>query len=298
MTILILGGTDDDHAVHMLTHLQERGVDALLLDSRSFPTALSIAFDPEDGSGAFGMPDRRVPFEQVRSVYWRLYDEVRPPALPDPEQHYIAQNDARGLFESMLIHLPARWVNGWSAFRLHQTKPVQLAIVARLGASIPATIIANDAEAVARFASDHPRAIFKPFQVGAHARRVTQDHLSPHNLERLRIAPVTIQEEILGTNIRVFVAGERVMACEIETEHIDFRDDENPTVRVHSLPADVERMSVAIAGALDLRWTGIDFRRTPEARYVFLEANPSPMFMRFEMDTGLPLTDSLAALLL
>ena len=150
----------------------------------------------------------------------------------------------------------------------------------------------------ARFASDHPRSIFKPVHVGAHARRVTKEHLVANNLERLRIAPVTIQEEIPGTNIRVFVAGERVMSCEIETEHIDFRDDENPVVRVHSLPADVERMSVAIARALDLRWTGIDFRLTPGGRYVFLEANPSPMFMRFEMDTGLPLTDCLAGLLI
>ena len=44
--------------------------------------------------------------------------------------------------------------------------------------------------------------------------------------------------------------------------------------------------------------TGMDFRLTPEGHYVFLEANPSPMFMGFEARTKQPLTDSLAALLM
>ena len=43
---------------------------------------------------------------------------------------------------------------------------------------------------------------------------------------------------------------------------------------------------------------GIDLRLTPEGRYVFLEANPSPMFLGFEARAGLPLTDALVALLL
>ena len=51
------------------------------------------------------------------------------------------------------------------------------------------------------------------------------------------------------------------------------------------------------ARALDLLWTGIDLRLTPEGRYVFLEANPSPMFLGFESRSGLPLTDALADLL-
>jgi glutathione synthase/RimK-type ligase-like ATP-grasp enzyme len=43
---------------------------------------------------------------------------------------------------------------------------------------------------------------------------------------------------------------------------------------------------------------GIDFRLTPTGTYVFLEANPSPMFKGFEKYTGLPLTEALSSLLL
>lgn len=63
------------------------------------------------------------------------------------------------------------------------------------------------------------------------------------------------------------------------------------------LPPEVRSQCVEIAKTLDLRWTGIDFRRTRQGQYVFLEANPSPMFLGFEERTGLPLTESLAAVL-
>ena len=76
-------------------------------------------------------------------MYWRNYSGVQSSDLPDDDQAYVADNDSRGLFESMLIWLPARWVNGWDAIQLHQTKPVQLAMVARLGIPIPRSIVTN-----------------------------------------------------------------------------------------------------------------------------------------------------------
>ncbi|MBY0525690.1 MAG: hypothetical protein K2R98_19955 [Gemmataceae bacterium] len=298
MTVLILGGNDDAHAVHMLTHLQKRGVDVELLDSRWFPTALRLAYDPQGDSCKIQFPTgRAIQWRQVHSVYWRCYNSVQSLPLPDPEQAYIANNDARGLFESLLIRMPTRWVNSWRAFQLHQTKPVQLAMIAALGVPIPASVLANDAASVREFFEKHPRSIFKPVQGGAHARRVTPAHLTDANLQNLNVAPVTLQEEVPGSNIRVFVAGQRVLACELLTEQLDYRDDSDPRIVAHPLPPEWEDRCRTIAQALDLLWTGIDLRRTPEGKYVFLEANPSPMFMGFESRCGLPLTESLTALL-
>jgi glutathione synthase/RimK-type ligase-like ATP-grasp enzyme len=298
MTVIILGGLDDAHACHMLEQLRARGADVELLDSRWFPAALQVSYDPATGAGTLRLPaGRRLTFDQVGSVYWRCYNNVQGPELLDPEQAFIAANDARGLFESVLIRLPARWVNGWRAYQLHQTKPVQLALVAALGIAVPATLLGNDPEAVRAFAARHPRCIFKPVQGGAHTLRLTPDHLTDDRINNLSYAPVTIQEEIPGTNIRVFVAGARVLACEVRTTELDFRADEEPHITAHPLPADVADSCLRAARALDLLWTGIDLRLTPEGRYVFLEANPSPMFMGFEARSGLPLTESLAKLL-
>jgi glutathione synthase/RimK-type ligase-like ATP-grasp enzyme len=114
----------------------------------------------------------------------------------------------------------------------------------------------------------------------------------------MRLAPVSIQEEIAGTDIRAFVAGDRVLACEISTSAIDFRNDAAQRIVPHRLSPDQEATCRAIARMLQLVWTGIDFRLAPNGEYVFLEANPSPMFLDFEERSGLPLTESLAALLL
>ncbi|MGL4550322.1 MAG: RimK-like protein [Gemmataceae bacterium] len=298
MAVLILGGHDDHHAVSVLEALDARGHDAELIDSRWFPSDLRVSFDPAAGGWHLGLPTgRTLGPGDVTAVYWRCYNGVGEPDLPDPEQGYIAANDARGLFESMLIQLPARWVNGWDGFRLHQTKPVPLAIVASLGVPTPATLLSNDPAAVRGFAAAHPASIFKPVQGGAHTRRVTPQHLSDANLRNLAIAPVTLQEEVPGTDVRAFVAGERVLACEVRTDAIDFRDAADAPVVAHELPAAVAEQSRRVARALHLLWTGIDYRRTPDGRYVFLEANPSPMFLGFEARCGLPLLDALIGLL-
>jgi glutathione synthase/RimK-type ligase-like ATP-grasp enzyme len=299
MTVLILGSEDDEHATYMHGELARRGADAVLIDGALFPQAVTIAFDPGDGSGEIGLPGgRTVSFESVTSVYWRSYDGIGAADLPDHDQRDVAYNDSRGLFESMLIHLPARWVNSWDAVQLHQTKPVQLAMVARLGVPIPRSIITNAPQPLLRFANSNPRAIFKPVQGGAHTRRLTADLLTAANLENLKIAPVSIQEEIAGTNVRAFVIGDRVLGCEIPTTAVDFRDDDAQRVIPHRLSAEQQETCRVIARTLGLVWTGIDFRLTPDGRYVFLEANPSPMFLGFEELSGLPLTDALASLLL
>ncbi len=299
MTILILSDSDDDHARHMLRHLESRGADCAILDSLEFPARTRISFDPTGETGTIVLPEREpIPLNEIRSVYWRRYGDVGSPPLPDEEQAFIAYNDARSLFESLLISLPARWVNSWNAYQLHQTKPVQLAMVAAIGIPIPATLLSNDPQQVRDFATTDRRWIYKPVQGGAHTRRLRPEQLTDDHLRHLELAPITLQEEVPGTNIRAFVAGERVLACEIRSEAVDFRDDPDPRITIHKLPAETERNCRRIAETLGLVWTGIDLRRTPEGRYLFLEANPSPMFLGFEEATGLPLTAALGNLLL
>lgn len=296
--ILILAGAEEPHAEHVAEALAERGVEAVRIDSQWFPERLTLAMDPAARSGEIGLPEgRRVAWDQIEAVYWRSYGGVAESPLPDPEQAFLATNDARGLFESWLLELPCRWVNGLRAFRLHQTKPAQLAIVSRLGVPIPRTLLTNDPAAVREFAAAGGGLLFKPVQGGAHTEPLTTEHLTEANLANLRYAPVTIQEEIQGTNIRVFVAGERTLACEVATEAVDFRDDAYADLRPVELPADIADQALRVAGALDLLWTGIDYRRRPGGEYVFLEANPSPMFIGFEEATGLPLTEALCDLL-
>jgi len=299
MTILVLGSEQDEHATWMLGHLAERGADVELLDSRWFPGQAQLSFNPAKRSGGLRLPSgRHLDWRNIRSVYWRNYSGVSGSELPHAEQAEIAHNDSRGLFETLLLELDARWVNSFAAYRLHQTKPVQLARVAALGIPIPDTCLGNDPDQVRAFVAAHDACVFKPVQGGAHTQMVAPELLEEATLSRLAIAPVTIQERVAGTDVRVFVAGERVLACQIETAAVDFRDDPQAVIARCELPQHVEEQARNIARCLELLWTGIDFRRTAAGKFVFLEANPSPMFIGFEQRTGLPLTESLGELLM
>jgi len=297
MTILILGDESDEHARHVFTTLETRGASVEFLSTADFPDRMQLAFNPQ-APGYLVLPSgRRIETTEIHSVYWRSYSSAQTPSLPDATQSFIAANDARSLLESFVQHIPARWVNGWAGYQMHQTKPLALSRAAAAGAAIPDTIITNDPDAVRHFAATHKRCIFKPVQGGAHTQLLLPGHLSEEHLRHLAISPVTIQQQIQGADIRVFVAGQQVHACQVQTTAVDFRDDPAAPVTPHQLPADIAALSRRVAAALHLTWAGIDFRLTPGGEYLFLEANPSPMFLGFESRTGLPLTAALIQLL-
>ncbi len=298
--IVVLGREDDEHAVHVLEAVRERGEETELLDSRWFPGRVGISWEIGSGRRDLVFPSgKRVRWDGVKSVYWRSYDGVMPPAEVE-DRAEVAYHDSRSLWESFLLGCPARWVNGWEGYEVHRRKPLALEKVAGMalpeGLRVPRTWVGNvpgDALGIGGSGG----MVFKPVQGGAHTRRVTEAHLSEENLGRLRLSPVTFQEEVEGTDVRVFVAGERVMACEVRSGCLDFRDDADPEIVEVGLPGTVSDGCRRIAGELGLVWAGIDLRRTERGEYFYFEANPSPMFLGFERRCGLPLAAALVDLL-
>jgi len=300
--VLILAEPDDEHALHIGGRLTDAGHRTRVLNTADFPSDLSLSYRPETNWAQIEFPGSdTLDWSEVHSVYWRQYAGVGPSVLPDAEQAFIAENDSRSLVESMLGSLPGRWINSYRAWCLHQVKPAQLARVCGLGLApalkVPHTLLTNSPGELKDFVDSVGRCIFKPVQGGAHTRVLTPDHLSDENLENLRHAPVTVQQYVEGVDIRVFIAGEKVMACRLDTDALDFREDPNVRIDPHALSEEVSDACRRIARALHLLWTGIDLRLTADGQYFFFEANPSPMFLGFESRCGLPLTDALVDLL-
>ncbi|MEL6326835.1 MAG: hypothetical protein AAFQ61_08020, partial [Cyanobacteria bacterium J06626_23] len=113
----------------------------------------------------------------------------------------------------------------------------------------------------------------------------------------LRLSPIALQEYIPGTNLRVYVIGNALYAAEIRSTAIDFRADQKAPILPIEIPDDIQQQCHQIAQALGLIWTAIDWRLTPDGQFVFLEANPSPMFIHFERQTQYPITQALIDLL-
>ncbi|MBN3945373.1 MAG: hypothetical protein HWQ38_02310 [Nostoc sp. NMS7] len=300
MNILILGNSQDAHALAMQQALTKAGATADYFDTYSFPTQLKISWKPKTQIGSLILPQGgKLEIGEIHSVFWRSFSGVYVPVLNNSQQQDIAINDSMSTLRSFMQACQGRWVNSWQAYQLHKEKPIQLSMVNNIGVSIPQTLVSNDPEQIIHFTDSLDKAIFKPVYGGTYTKLVTAEHLDPKRLSlALRISPVKIQEYIPGTNIRSYVIGESIYAAEIRTSQLDFRLDEKSELIPLKLPSSIQKQCLDIAKVLMLEWTAIDWRLKPSGEYVFLEANPSPMFLHFEEKTGFPITQQLVRLLM
>ncbi len=299
MKILVMGHAKDEHANHMYMALKVAGADPYLLDTSLFPMKTRISWFPERSNGKLLLPNgQELAFNEIHSVYWRTINKVKI-AKVDHEQGYLATRDAMSTLRTFLNGTSAKWVNSWKAYQYHKEKPLQLAHAASIGALIPRSVITNSADDVIEFVKSVDKAIYKPVYGGAHTDYVTEELLDKERLESaLSVSPVTLQEYIAGTNIRTYVIGEKTFTAEIASGSVDFREDSNAQLQPLELPGELSQLSVRIAKAFGLNWTAIDWRRNEQGEYYFLEANPSPMFIHFEKQTGYPITDEMVKLLM
>ena len=109
--------------------------------------------------------------------------------------------------------------------------------------------------------------------------------------------PVTFQKYIGGVNVRSYVLGQDVLSVQIDSDELDYRNDDKASVSITIVPNEVQQLAIAICQALGMHWCAIDWRKSAKGKYFFLEANPSPYFLKVEQDTGLDITGRLVELL-
>lgn len=298
--ILILGHPTEGHVVHMQAALQQEGVQVRCLETHQFPTQLRLSWQADKQQGSIAWADgEEWMLHEIHRVFWRQIAGVVIPNLDDQHQQWVAYNDSMSLLRSLMQAQPRQWINSWEAYQFHKEKPLQLSTVQQLGVNIPKTLVSNDPNQVTAFVHALDKVIYKPVYGGAHTQLVTEAHLEPQRLQlALSLSPATFQEYIPGTNVRTYVIGETVFSAEIRSSTLDFREDASAELLPISLPDAVRQQSLEITQALKLQWTAIDWRLSASGDYVFLEANPSPMFIYFEQQTGYPITSTLVQLLL
>lgn len=298
-TILILGASNDYHAHYMVNACRKRNVKVALFDSSKYPQQHKIGWHPQHNKGIIELATQQLDFDDIHSVFWSSLSQCNTCTDLNTGQSQIALNDATSVLRTFLEEPSIRWVNSWYAFQSHKVKPRQLAMAADCGALIPESYIGNQATAIIDLVVRHRKAIYKPVYGGAYCALVTPDLLDKTHLERvLALAPVTIQEYIAGSNIRTFVIGDTVFSAKIDSNMVDFRDDATAKPVPIETPTQIQSLARLLNRKFNMAWTAIDWRRSEQGAYYFLEANPSPMFIHFEQQTGYPITDLLVDLLI
>ena len=295
---IILGAQNDFHAQYMLKACIEHGINTYLFDTSTFPQSCSISWEPKNQSGSLNLATGAIAFEDIYSVFWSTIGFRNTDLTHQEFNGAIALNDATSVLKTLFLEHRIKWCNSWQSMQFHKVKPRQLALAKDLGVSIPPTYIGNDKTDLKDFVAQHQDTIYKPVYGGAHCAKVSKAQLNERHLNKvLKTSPVTIQKYIRGCDIRTYVIADKVFSARVESEALDYRGDQNARLIPVELPEKLTLLAKKLTKAFGMFWTAIDWRCTPDQQFFFLEANPSPMFIHFEQQTGFPITANLLSLL-
>ena len=109
--------------------------------------------------------------------------------------------------------------------------------------------------------------------------------------------PLVFQEFIQGTNIRTFVIGDKVFTARNSSDLPDFRLDKEMTYTPIDLSDEQNQHCLDITRTLGYAYTAIDWIERDDQLY-YLEANYAPIYGFYENQTGYPISQSIAELLI
>lgn len=302
--VVIVSTSADVHARAVQREVERRGGACVILSNEGFPAecTLSYGFDGQAEHSRLGP----VALSGGGHAVWLR--RFRPYTLDDKlhgEYREYARGATDAAFEGVLCGNARLTVNSPSRNRLVDHKPFQLQLARRCGLVVPRTLITNDPKEARGFVVEHGRAVTK--SIASWRFRLIESRLLEASdlpdLSSIELCPVLLQEYVDGaTEYRVTVVGTRVFAAKVDLSDapypVDARLHFSRTAEAAELPAGVEegllrfhREAGLIYGAYDLR---CDRNGVPH----FLEVNPDGQYLFIEIETGLPISEALAALLL
>ena len=306
-TVLVVAPAADSHTRAVLAELHRRSVRAASIDTARFPErdALILRLDGDARWRGTLRSGTALDPEQVRAVWWRrpepylLHDSLRGRRR---DGAFCAAHDALGAFWSAL---DAHWVNDPPREEAAEHKPRQLALAARLGLAVPETLVTNDPAAARAFVAARPdgETIHKNVTSAPSLLRHTAIARARDRalFASVRHLPLTFQERVRGTDLRVTVVGDDLFAAEIDpgtADPIDVRATlPRARMRPVRLPPGVASRLHRFVRELGLVYATLDLRRRRDGAHVFLEVNPSGEWRYVERRTGQPITAAMANVL-
>ncbi|MBY5720605.1 hypothetical protein HFO33_29120 [Rhizobium leguminosarum] len=304
--VLILGIPDEAPVARAIAAAEADGIDHIVFDQRDHLAAnLMLTLDPIAGwRGTLSHPKGTVDLASVSGVYVRLMDERFLPDIVDlPADAPKRLRSARfhALLHDWLNVAPIRIASRPRSMLSNMSKTYQARIIRHCGFAIPETLVTNDPDAVLAFvaqcAADGDDVIYKSV---SGTRSIVQifEPADRERLSRIRWCPTQFQRRVRGHDVRVHVVGRQTFATAIQSDATDYRyatrqSDDDAKLTAIELPPATRSTCVALSGALDLPFTGIDLRISPSGEVFCFEANPCPAYSYYESRTGAPIAAAL-----
>ncbi len=314
-TALILTQEFDPTVDPVVHSLKARGAQVVRVDLSYFPQRLTLTSSDFDGERRWlRHRDRQIDLDRICGVWYR-----RPTAFDfDPQmgeaETQFARNEAIHGVGGILRATRCLWVNRPDVDAVAELKPYQLTLAKELGLRVPRTLLTNDPDEVAALLRRADRPIVYKALTGGVIHypgafpsglltAVVGDELREH-LSRVRHTVCMFQEYVdKAYEVRLTVIGNTFFPVVIRSQdadptRVDWRGaDQLPYGDYQPLPEPVVKKVQQLLTELDLVYAAVDFIVTPDGEWVFLEVNPNGQFMWMQHDLQLPLSESVAELL-
>jgi glutathione synthase/RimK-type ligase-like ATP-grasp enzyme len=319
--VLIITNNGDVHATLVIDRLHNIGQASYRFNTEQFPLNAALTVTLKGGAvGSILTTEGPLDLNRVKSVWYRRPTAplIEPGSLSDGYAKFI-RNESGAALWSLYTTLEAFWMNPplTNRYLIQNNKLFQLKVASQIGLDVPDTIITNRPEDLASFCKAHGGIVavkmlkgdwfMKEGEDGAYflfTQKITTQQILNH-ADSIKLSPILAEEYIdKALELRITIIGDQIFACAIHSQHsertkIDWRryDFENVPHEACSIPEEVRSKLLLYMRRLGLVYGAIDMIITPDNHYVFIEINPSGQWLWIEELTGMPISQTIAALL-
>jgi glutathione synthase/RimK-type ligase-like ATP-grasp enzyme len=301
--ILVCGRTADPVIRFFCARLDQLQTDYRLLELSSYPIAHQIVCYRERNKvfGTIAGPGWSLLTGDLTGVFVRnLEPDAGEPGSPEARAQRVALEAEKDLgLDSIWAALDCPVANPPTSLWSNHSKPYQTLLIRGGRLQIPKTLITNDETKAKRFyEAAKGRVIYKSMgarSTGTHRLSIKNFH----GLVSSGNAPLQLQEEVPGVDIRLHVVRDRVFATKVYCREADYRLADPKSVRLEAttVPTSIAAECIRITNEFGLLLSGIDLRETPDGRYFFFEINTVPGFAFYEERTGQQISAALSDVL-
>lgn len=314
--VLFITNKDDLTTDFVVREIQKQHIDFYRLNTEEIGISVQITIDAKQSY--FRIYDINQNQEHSVDSFTAVY--FRRPVVRDfmdydltvAERQFMRIEYAQTLEGLYKVLKDAFWVSPVEAIRNAENKIYQQILATKVGLSIPAGMVTNNAKDFERFWDVvGMNCIVKPVRSGQIGQPKTEKIVYTSILDRLpsceqiEICPTYIQEHISKRcDVRVTIVGKKIFSTAILSQGCketmtDWRRGEHvlPYKEI-ALPQDIEEKCLQMMDALGLQFGAIDFIHDENGKYVFLEINPNGQWAWIECRTNYHIAAEIANLLI
>lgn len=295
--ILVCGTIDEPVIQAFLTTLALKDIDFVLLDERYLLDGqVQMCLHIDDGKifGNIDYGNWKLDIREITAIYNRFFISR---ALEEYLADFQEQIHFTHWLENLLNLITVKVANRPYATKSNLIKFFQYKKIIQAGFKVPNSNLGGYYEA--NLFPDNHKYIIK----SASSERSIVREISIENIKKAHnLPPNQIQHLVRGMNIRVHVIGEKVLACQLATQALDYRytsqEEEELNIIAIELPKDIRKKCVLLSQSLGLEFSGIDLLYSEEQGWFCFEVNPCPGYSWYEEHSELEIGDVLSEYLI